>query len=98
MSNNQRMTKAEFVDLLARDQRLGSRRRAATALDAVLEGISSVLGDGQQVNLTGFGKFWVAERVSRRGVNPRTGESITIPARRSARFTAGAALKSRVRS
>jgi DNA-binding protein HU-beta len=49
------------------------------------------------VNFPGFGKFQVAERGPRQGVNPRTGERITIPGGRVPRFSAGAGLKSRVK-
>ena len=90
------MTKAEFIDRLAQDRRVGSKKAAAEAVEAVLDGIASALGSGQSVNLTGFGKFSVAERAPRQGVNPRTGERITIPSRRVPRFSAGAGLKGSV--
>ena len=89
------MTKAEFVDQLA--SRMGSKRDAANAVEAVLDGIASALGRGEDVNFTGFGKFHVSERGPRQGVNPRTGERITIPGGKVPRFSAGAALKSTVK-
>jgi DNA-binding protein HU-beta len=89
------MTKAEFVDQLA--SRMGSKREAADAVEAVLDGIASALGRGEDVNFTGFGKFHVSERGPRQGVNPRTGERITIPGGKVPRFSAGAALKSTVK-
>jgi DNA-binding protein HU-beta len=49
------------------------------------------------VNFPGFGKFQVVERAPRNGVNPRTRERITIPARRVPKFSAGAGLKSKVK-
>ena len=91
------MTKAEFVDQLARDGRIGSKKAASEAVDAVLDTISSALAQGESVSFTGFGKFSVAERGPRQGVNPRTGERITIAGGRVPRFSAGAALKSRVK-
>jgi DNA-binding protein HU-beta len=91
------LTKAEFVDLLARDGRIGSKKAAAETVEAVLDTISSVLGRGESVNFTGFGKFSVADRGPRQGVNPRTRERITIPGGPVPRFSAGAALKSRVK-
>jgi DNA-binding protein HU-beta len=89
--------KAEFVDLVARDNRIGSKKHAREAVETVLDGVGSVLARGEEVNFTGFGKFHVAERGPRQGVNPRTGERITIPGGRVPRFSAGAALKSRVK-
>lgn len=91
------MTKSEFVDLIASDDRIGSKKQAGEALEAVLDGIGAALARGDDVNFTGFGKFHVAERGPRQGVNPRTGERITIPGGRVPRFSAGAALKSRVK-
>ena len=91
------MTKAEFVDLLARDGRVGNKKQAGEAVEAVLDEIGAALARGEEVHFTGFGKFHVAERGPRQGVNPRTGERITIPGGRVPRFSAGAGLKSRVK-
>jgi nucleoid DNA-binding protein len=49
------------------------------------------------VNFTGFGKFSVAERGPRQGVNPRTGERITIAGGKVPKFSAGAGLKTKVK-
>ena len=91
------MTKGEFVDRIARDDRVGSKKQAGQAVEAVLDTISDALARGEDVNFTGFGKFSVAERGPRQGVNPRTGERITIPGGRVPRFSAGAGLKSKVK-
>lgn len=89
------MTKAEFVEKIAGG--FDSKKAAADAVDAVLDGIQDTLAGGGQVNFTGFGKFSVAERGPRQGVNPRTGERITIAGGRVPKFSAGAGLKSRVK-
>jgi len=91
------VTKAEFLDHLANDDRVGSKKAAGDAVDAVLDSIGEVLQGGGEVNFPGFGKFHVAERGPRQGVNPRTGERITIPGGKVPRFSAGSALKSRVK-
>jgi DNA-binding protein HU-beta len=91
------VTKSEFVDRLARDDRVGSKKQTGEAVEAVLDTISDALARGEDVNFTGFGKFSVAERGPRQGVNPRTGERITIPGGRVPRFSAGAGLKSKVK-
>jgi DNA-binding protein HU-beta len=91
------MTKADFIDGLARDSRIGSKKEAHDAVEAVLDGISSALARGEDVNFTGFGKFHVSERGPRQGVNPRTGERITIPGGKVPKFSAGAGLKSTVK-
>jgi nucleoid DNA-binding protein len=91
------VTKAEFMDRLSRDDRVGSKKAAGEAVDAVLDTIADVLRGGGEVNFTGFGKFHVAERGPRQGVNPRTGERITIPGGKVPRCSAGSALKSKVK-
>ncbi|HEX3242570.1 MAG TPA: HU family DNA-binding protein [Solirubrobacterales bacterium] len=91
------MTKAEFLDQLAADERVGSKKAAGDAVDAVLDTITETLANGGEVSFTGFGKFHVAERGPRQGVNPRTGERITIPGGKVPRFSAGSALKSKVK-
>lgn len=91
------MTKAEFLDKLAEDDRIGSKKLAGDAVDAMLDTITAALTSGEDVNFTGFGKFHVAERGPRQGVNPRTGERITIPGGKVPRFSAGSALKTKVK-
>ena len=59
--------------------------------------ITSSLQNGDDVNFTGFGKFSVNERGPRQGVNPRTGERITIPGGKVPKFSAGAGLKNAVK-
>ena len=89
------MTKSEFVDRIA--SKFESKKQAADAVDAVLDTIEDTLAGGGEINFTGFGKFSVAERGPRQGVNPRTGERITIAGGRVPKFSAGAGLKSRVK-
>jgi len=91
------VTKAEFLERLANDDRVGSKKAAGDAVDAVLDSITDALQGGDDVNFTGFEKFHVAERGPRQGVNPRTGERITIPGGKVPRFSAGSALKSKVK-
>jgi len=91
------VTKAEFLEQLAGDERIESKKAAGDALDAVLEAITDALRQGDEVSFTGFGKFHVAERGPRQGVNPRTGERITIPGGKVPRFSAGSALKTKVK-
>ncbi|MCB0870662.1 MAG: HU family DNA-binding protein [Solirubrobacterales bacterium] len=91
------VTKAEFLEKVAGDERIGSKKAAADAVDAVLDAITDTLTGGGEVNFTGFGKFHVAERSARQGVNPRTGERITIAGGKVPRFSAGSALKKQVK-
>lgn len=91
------MTKQEFVDQVANTSGLG-KGEAGQAVDAVLVVIQETLSRGGEVAFTGFGKFSVADRGARQGVNPQTGERIQIAASRVPRFSAGSALKTAVKS
>ena len=91
------MTKAEFVDQVADESDL-TKTDAASAVDAVLKVIEETLQRGGDINFTGFGKFSMADRGARQGVNPQTGERIQIQASRVPRFSAGSALKKAVKS
>ncbi len=66
------------------------------AVDAVFAAISDSLKNGEEVRLVGFGSFSVAEREARQGKNPRTGETIEIPAAKAVKFKAGTQLKDAV--
>lgn len=70
--------------------------QAKQALDGALEEIAARLGAGDEVRLTGFGKFSVAQRAARQGRNPQTGATMQIAAKRVPRFGAGAELKKAV--
>ena len=90
------MTKSEFVDQVAAESGL-SKGDAGNAVDAVLQVIEDTLKRGGEISFTGFGKFSVADRGARQGVNPQTGERIQISASRVPRFSAGSALKKSVK-
>ena len=90
------MTKSDFVDKVASESGL-SKKDAGTAVDAVISTIEGALKGGEEVSFTGFGKFHVANRGAREGRNPRTGDTMTIPASKVPRFTAGSGLKKAVK-
>lgn len=73
-----------------------NKAQAGRAVDAVIECITSALARGEEVRLTGFGNFVVAETAARTGRNPRTKESIDIPAGKRPAFRPGSRLKSAV--
>ena len=73
-----------------------STGQAKLALEATLEEISARLGSGDEVRLTGFGKFSVSNRAAREGRNPQTGATMQIPAKRVPKFGAEAELKKAV--
>ena len=73
-----------------------SKIDAAKSVDAVFSNITSSLKGGNEVRLVGFGTFKVSNRAATTGRNPRTGESIQIPAKKVPKFRAGKALKDTV--
>ncbi len=90
------MTKQDLVEVLAKKLGL-SKTVAGEFLNVLLDEIGKSLAKGQEVVLTGFGKFLVSKRKARMGRNPQTGASIKIAAATVPRFKAGKALKDLVR-
>ena len=86
------MTKAELVQFIAENADL-TKADAARALDAMVEGITSGLKENGKVTLVGFGTFTAKKREAREGRNPRTGETVKIPACVVPGFKAGNKLK-----
>jgi DNA-binding protein HU-beta len=89
------MNKSQLIDAVADDSGL-SKADAGRAVDSVLATVSKSLKKGDEVSITGFGKFSVVKRAARQGVNPRTGERVKIKASKAPKFTAGATLKQAV--
>lgn len=89
------MNKTQLVDAIAADSGL-SKTDSARALDSLVGTVSKTLKKGDEVVITGFGKFSVIKRAARQGVNPRTGERVKIKASKAPKFTAGAGLKQAV--
>ncbi len=89
------MNKNDLVSAVSNSAGM-SMADANRAVDSVFDNITSSLRGGNEVRLIGFGTFSVANRKATTGRNPRTGETIQIPARRQAKFKAGKALKEAV--
>lgn len=87
------MNKSELVDAIAQKSGL-SKVDSKKALDATLDAIADELKSGGKVVLVGFGSFSVVERSARKGINPRTKETIDIPAKKAVKFKPGSELSS----
>ena len=90
------MNKGELIEKLAGKVDL-SKNKTAEVLSELLEIISGALKGGDDVVLTGFGRFDVRKRKAREGRNPQTGAKISIPARKVPKFKAGKTLKETVK-
>ena len=86
------MTKTDLIEGLS--NKLGLVKiDAERVVDGVLDAITEALKQDDRVNISGFGTFAVSMRDARTGRNPKTGESVEIPASRSAKFRPGKQLK-----
>ena len=86
------MTKAELVEDVARAAEL-TKKDAERLVEIVFESIIETLNQGEKIELRGFGSFRVRERGARRGRNPKTGDPVSIPAKRVPYFKPGKELK-----
>ena len=91
------MTKAGIVESVY--ERVGvSKREATDFVEAVFETMKETLEAGENIKVSGFGKFEVHQKGRRMGRNPRTGVEIEIPERKVLRFKVSAVLKDQLNS
>ncbi len=90
------MTKADLVSKIAEEAGI-SKKASALALDAVVAAIHESLKKAQKIRIADLGSFSVIKRQARKGVNPRTGAAIKIPATKAPKFTAAKALRDAVK-
>jgi DNA-binding protein HU-beta len=89
------MNKTQLIEAVASDSGL-SKADSSRAIESLLHTVTKTLKKGDEVSITGFGKFSVVKRAARAGVNPRTGEKVKIKASKAPKFSAGATLKQAV--
>jgi DNA-binding protein HU-beta len=90
------MNKRDLIDAIS--TRLGDKKTATEALNAVLETIETAVASGDKVAITGFGVFEKAERPARTARNPATGAPIEVAASSVPKFRPGADFKALVNS
>ncbi len=90
------MNKAELVAEVANQTKL-TKKTAKEAVDAIISAITDCLAREEKVTLVNFGTLRVMNRKERRGVNPRTGEVIQIPAKKVVKFKIGKGLREAVK-
>jgi DNA-binding protein HU-beta len=87
--------KGDVINAIA-DQAGISKKEAAAAFDAFVNYITDTCQSGERCAIPGLGSFSVTERKAREGRNPRTKETITIPASKNVRFKAGKDMRDRL--
>ncbi len=90
------MNKAEFVNKIAEEAFI-SKAAAAKTVESFQDYVAKALEAGENVTLTGFGTFAIADRAARTGRNPQTGEAIQIPPKKVVKLKVGKNLKDRVK-
>lgn len=90
------MTKKDLIELVAKKANL-TNKAARDSVSSMLNAIRDSLKRGEKVVITGFGTFSIRKRAARPGRNPKTGERITIQARKAPGFTPGKTLKKAVK-
>ena len=90
------MTRSDLVEELAAQFDQLTQRDAELAVKSILDAVSEALVKGQRIEIRGFGSFSVTQRPPRLGRNPRSGESVHIPAKRVPHFKPGKALRENV--
>ncbi len=89
------LTKSHLIDAIA-EQNGYAKNKSAETVETILELIKSSLASGEDVLISGFGKFCVKEKRERRGRNPATGEDMVLSPRRVVTFRCSGRLREKV--
>ena len=90
------MKKSDLIEILAAKQDHLPTADIETAVRALLEQLSTTLASGERIEIRGFGSFALHHRAPRIGRNPKTGESVALPAKHTPHFKPGKELRERV--
>ena len=89
------LTKAHIAKTI-HDRLHFTNDRSAQLVDSLLEILKKTLENGEDVLISGFGKFWVKNKRERRGRNPQTGEDLMLPPRKVVVFICSGVLRDKV--
>ena len=90
------MTKSELVEKLVEVNTALSRKESEIVVNLIFDSMSEALKNGEKVEIRGFGSFTIREREAREARNPKSGEVVKIPAKRTPFFKTGKELRERV--
>ncbi len=90
------MTKSSLIQAVATHMPHLSARDVEIVVNTIFDSMTEALGQGDRIEIRGFGSFSVRHRRARLGRNPKTGDSISVPPKRVPFFTVGHELRERV--
>lgn len=90
------MTKSELVEQLSTNASTLNKKEAELIVNTIFTSIGDALVGGDRVEIRGFGSFSIRERDAREARNPKSGEVVSIPAKKTPFFKTGKELRSRV--
>ncbi len=90
------MTKSELIEKLSYNAGGLNKKEAEVVVNTIFESIGDALAQGDRVEIRGFGSFTVREREARQARNPKSGEIVSIPAKKTPFFKTGKELRARV--
>jgi DNA-binding protein HU-beta len=88
------MTKADLIVMIAQKAKI-KKAEAERAINTFISAVKDTTSRGERFTISGFGSFFASKRLARQGRNPKTGQTIQIPATQTIRFRASAKLKKR---
>lgn len=94
--NRSELGRGDLINKIAKKQGL-TKQKTREVIKAIFEEIASGISRGKPYEILGYGKFYISERKARQGRNPRTGESLDLPASKTVRFKVGRKLKAAVK-
>jgi integration host factor beta subunit len=90
------VTKSELVEKIMETNGFLNRKESEMVVNIIFDSMASALKEGDKVEIRGFGSFTVREREAREARNPKNGEVVTIPAKKTPFFKTGKELRERV--
>jgi integration host factor beta subunit len=90
------MTKSELVERIMTENGFLNRKESELVVNIIFDSMANALKEGDKVEIRGFGSFTVRERDSREARNPKNGEIVKIPAKKTPFFKTGKELRERV--
>ena len=90
------MTKSELVEKMVDSHSMLTRKEMEMVVNIIFDSMTDALKSGEKVEIRGFGSFTIRERDAREARNPKSGEVVNIPAKKTPFFKTGKELRERV--